>query len=267
MIAQDLLQQGHLHAAVKQVTESVRNNPGDLRLRISLFELLCFSGDLDRARKHLDVAGKNNAESELAVHRYVQLLSAERKRRACFTSGLRPKVLSPSPFAEMYLAGLEKFREGHIEKSRELLEEAEEQRSGTKCFVNDVPFEEFRDGNDLLGPFAELMVQDEYCWIAWDAIVSMSVQRPKHLRDLMWMPVQLELGGGSGGEVFVPVLYYDSYLSGNENVALGRETRWREDVEGLSVGIGQKLFYAGDQDFALLEIQNLRFEHASAQAG
>ena len=267
MNTQQLLQQGHLHAAVKHVTESVRNNPGDLRLRISLFELLCFSGDLERARKHLEVAGQNSAESELAIHRYLQLLTAEGKRRACFTSGGRPKLLSPAPSAETYLAGLEQFREGHIERSRELLEEAEEQRSASTCFVNDVPFEDFRDGNDLLGPFAELMVQDEYCWIPWDAIVSMSVQPPKHLRDLMWIPVQLELQTGSGGEVFFPVLYYDSYLSGDENVALGRETLWRDDVEGLSIGLGQKLFYAGDKDFALLEIQNLRFEHAIAQAG
>src|SRR5262245_54915497 len=55
MHAKELLDAGHLTAAIEQLTQEVRAHPTDVRQRIFLFELLCFTGDYQRAARPLDV--------------------------------------------------------------------------------------------------------------------------------------------------------------------------------------------------------------------
>jgi protein involved in temperature-dependent protein secretion len=46
-------------------------------------------------------------------------------------------------------------------------------------------------------------------------------------------------------------------------VRLGRATNWRPDIQELALGLGQRLFAAGDRDFPMLEVRQIEFEHAN----
>src|SRR6266436_1720722 len=55
--AQEALRAGRLDEALTQLKQDVRRQPADARLRIFLFQLLCVSGEWDRALTQLSVAG------------------------------------------------------------------------------------------------------------------------------------------------------------------------------------------------------------------
>jgi type VI secretion system protein ImpE len=265
MTSQELLQSGQLSAAIVRVTQEVKAKPADLRGRTFLFELLCFSGDLDRAGKQLDVLGQDSADSEIAVQRYRGLLQAERARRRLFSEGLRPRLIPETPtYAELHFQALNCIRQGQPGEARALLEEAEASRPALAGRLNsNQPFEDFKDCDDLVGPFLEAFIQSEYSWIPWEAVRSISIEPPKHSRDLIWIPAKIDLRAGVAGEVFLPVLYANSYLHPDEQVKLGRVTEWRSDVTELSLGLGQRLFAVGDHDFPMLEVREIGFEHAN----
>jgi type VI secretion system protein ImpE len=266
MTAQDLLQTGQLSAAIEQVTEEVKAKPADYLGRTFLFELLCFSGDLERAGKQLDVISQESADSEIAVQPYRGVLQAERARRRLFSEGLRPHLVPETPsYTELHFRALNCIREGRPGEARSLLEEAEAARPAVPGRLNgNQPFGDFKDCDDLIGPFLEAIIQAEYNWIPWEAVNSISIEPPKHSRDLIWIPARIELRTGVTGEAFLPVLYANSYLHTNERVKLGRATEWRSDIEDVAVGLGQRLFAVGDQDFPMLEVREIGFEHANA---
>ncbi len=265
MTAQELLQTGQLSAAILQVTEEVKAKPADFHGRTFLFELLCFSGDLDRAAKQLDVIAQENADSEMAVQRYRNVLQGEKARRRLFSEGLRPHLLPETPsYAELHFDALNRIREGQHGEARSLLEEAEASRAALPGRLNgNQPFEDFKDCDDLVGPFLEAIIQAEYNWIPWEAVSSISIEPPKHARDLIWIPARIELRTGVVGEAFLPVLYAHSYLHPDERVKLGRATEWRSDIEEVALGLGQRLFAVGDHDFPMLEVREIGFEHAN----
>ena len=82
--ATELLKGGQLLEAVKQATQEVKAKPTDVSARTLLFELLCFSGELDRAEKQLEVLGQQSPAAELGVQVYRNNLQAERDRRKLF---------------------------------------------------------------------------------------------------------------------------------------------------------------------------------------
>jgi len=54
MDAGELFKAGRLAEAVAQQLQEVKAHPADQARRVFLFELLCFDGDLDRARRQAD---------------------------------------------------------------------------------------------------------------------------------------------------------------------------------------------------------------------
>ncbi|MGZ8213670.1 MAG: tetratricopeptide repeat protein, partial [Methylosarcina sp.] len=58
MNAENYLKQGDLKAALKELQDQVRSNPGKADYRIFLFQLLSVLGQWDRALTQLNVAGE-----------------------------------------------------------------------------------------------------------------------------------------------------------------------------------------------------------------
>jgi type VI secretion system protein ImpE len=223
--------------------------------------MLCFAGDLERAAKQLDVLGRDSTESEIAVQRYRGAIECEKLRRLLFTQGLRPGLPKKvPPYTQMHLDAINRMRENHIDEARALLEQAADLRPLVTCRVNGELFDDIRDADDLIGPFLEVFTLNNYSWVPWEAVRSVTIPPPKHLRDLIWTPARVELDIGSLGEVFLPALYAQSYAHGDNQVKLGRMTDWRADVEGLALAAGQRLLVTGERDWPLLEIRELECE-------
>jgi type VI secretion system protein ImpE len=261
MTAQESFNAGDLSSALEATGAEVRSKPADQKKRTFLFELLCFAGELERAGKQLEVIAQQGADADLAVQGYRNALQAETARRQVFSDNRIPGFPKEIPtYAALHLKAIHCLRDGQTSEARPLLEEASGSYPSLRGQLNGLPFESLSDCDDLLGPFLEVLVGSNYCWIPWESIQSVSIVEPKYLRDLIWIPASIELTFGPLGEVLLPCLYPGSHLSPDDQIKLGRLTDWRSDVEGLSLGLGQKLLTADDQEFPLAEIRQIEFE-------
>ena len=76
MTAEEMYRHGHLTDAIGALGEHLRRDPADLRARVFLAELLCFSGEIERADRTLDIAGNDNPEAAVQAARLRQTLGS-----------------------------------------------------------------------------------------------------------------------------------------------------------------------------------------------
>jgi type VI secretion system protein ImpE len=229
MKARELFRAGKLNDAIQSLSAELRDAPSDVQRRTFLFELLCFAGQYDRAEKHLNVLADGNKNAEMGAILYHSALHAERLRMERFNEN--PPTLAP----------LRQF-------------------SGS---LNGQAFESLVDADPRIGPRLELFAAGAYLWIGFEHILSIEIQAPSKLRDLLWAPAIVRTGPSFKdmelGEVMIPVLYPRSYEHSNDAVRLGRETHWQEVEGGEPVPVGQKLFLVDGEEFPLLEVRKLEF--------
>ncbi len=237
MNAQGLFQAGKLDEAVQALGAELRDNPVDAKRRTFLFELLCFTGDYQRAEKQLDVLASEGRAAEMGALLYRAALHAERIRQAIFEKQDYP-LTGP---------------------------EADAPISGT---INGKPFQSFSDADPRLGERLEVFAAGDYLWIPLQHIASVELQAPTRLRDLLWIPAIVRTGasfkGKELGEVLLPVLSPLSWKHSDNQVRLGHATDWQDHGAGNVVPIGQKMFAADEDEVSILEIRKLEF--AAAQA-
>ena len=83
MTAKELLDAGKLSAAIEQLNKEVKARPADGRLRIFLFELVCFAGDYQRADRQLEVIGHQITSAKLACKPIANLWKQKKPANAC----------------------------------------------------------------------------------------------------------------------------------------------------------------------------------------
>jgi len=240
MNARELYQAGRLNDAVKTLSAELRDNPTDIRGRTFLFELLCFSGEYDRADKQLEVLGEAGPESELGVLLYRSALYSERQRHDLFERG-------------------------------ELPEPTDEAESGRGGMLNGKQFTTFSDTDPRIRPRLELFAAGNYLLLPLEHVASIRIEPPKRLRDLLWTPAAVRttpsFQGTELGEVLLPVLAPFSWRHPDEAVRLGRVTVW-EKPEGYEhqVPLGQKMWLVYEEEIPFLELRALEFNPASVAA-
>jgi type VI secretion system protein ImpE len=261
MDAKELLDAGQLSPAIEQLNQEVRSHPSNPRLRTFLFELLCFAGDYERAERQLDVIGHQSATAEVGVQVYRNILIAEHSRRRLFSDGLRPDFLfNPPTYTHLHLGAINRLRETQQAEAEALVNQAEDVRPSLKGEIEGQPFTDFRDADDLLGPFLEVIVHSNYVWFPFEQIRRLTISPPKRLRDLLWLPGTLESHFGTVGEVFLPVHYAGSSQHEDDRIKLGRMTEWNILGKGLVLGVGQRLFLVDGTERPILEVREVTFE-------
>lgn len=160
MTATESFKAGDLKAAIEAQTAEVKAHPTDQDRRLFLFELLAFSGDLDRARKQLDAIHYGDADLDLAALSYRKLLDSEAARRKVFEAADKPKFIGPVPrHAELRIEALECRRQGLTAEMAAKLVEAAEADPAVSGTLNGNPFASFRDCDDFFGSLLEVMAQ------------------------------------------------------------------------------------------------------------
>jgi type VI secretion system protein ImpE len=258
MNADGYFKAGQLQEAIDAQLKAVKADPADHGKRIFLFELLVFAGDLDRARKQIELVDYGEIELDSAVMSYCKLLDAETARRKLFAEGTSPRFFTDAPeHVHWRLEALTCLREGKTADAMARLEKAEETTPEVKGRLNEQPFESLRDYDDVLGPVLEVMSRDAYYWTPLEQIASLTLNAPRFPRDLIWRPATLEMKSGETGEVFLPGLYAGSHAEADAQIKLGRATDWRGEENGATRGVGAKLFRADDRDVPLIEWRRL----------
>jgi type VI secretion system protein ImpE len=263
MGAKELFDAGDLSGAIDQITQDVKSNPRDLKSRIFLFELLCFAGELQRAERQLDAVAQTSGDVkvEMGLQLYRGVLQAETARRGYFTGANRtPKFFSEPPsYTALHIDATAKLRDNNVAEVVKLLEQSAEERRPVGGQCAGAPFEDFRDGDDLIYPFLEVYFQSDYYWLPYEHIKKIEIQAPSTLRDLLWTPARIELRDRPVGDVFVPAQYYGSHENTDNLVKLGRMTYWKGFGDEVHLGAGQRIFFADETEYPLLEIRNVEF--------
>jgi type VI secretion system protein ImpE len=128
--------------------------------------------------------------------------------------------------------------------------------------VNGQRFADISDSDPFLSPALELIIHDRYVWLPFIQIKRLTVAAPKKLRDLLWIPAELESVGGPIGGALIPVLYCDSSSHADDLVRLGRATDWKEVGRGLMRGYGQRLLLIDEEEQPILEAGQITLDSA-----
>ena len=146
MKASELYQAGRLQEAVEAALAAVKKQPADTSLRGLLCELLCFSGDLERADKQLDAIGTQDPRAMIGVVLFRQIIRAETARGQFFSEGRVPELLGePSPALRLHLEASIRLREGANAEAAEMLARAEQQHPQVTGRCDGEPFDGLRD--------------------------------------------------------------------------------------------------------------------------
>jgi len=238
MKARALLDEGRLSEAIESLGVELRSNPGDAQRRAFLFELLCFSGEYDRAEKHLDVLAAAGQKAAMGSLLYKSALHAERIRQQMFANGDFPHSSETLPPV-----------------------------TGT---FNGRPFKTLTDADPRIGPRLELFAAGQYTWLPLASIATVRMGAPQKLRDLLWAPAKILTAEGFKGqdlgEVLLPVLAPRSGDSDDPAVRLGRATEWVRWEDGTEAPLGQKLFLVDGEEVPILELRELVITPADTAA-
>ena len=260
-----LFRNGQLTEALVAQTDWVRSNPTDHPARLFLFELLAFSGEVDRAGKQIAALSLEDPELILAAKNYHDCLESERTRRLVLSGG-KPvwfPDMVPGPSASLRLEACEAHASGDMDGFVAKLAAANECLPDVHGTLNGKSFTGLRDADDLFAGVLEVFAKGNYYWVPFDQIASLAMNAPRFPRDLLWIPANLTLVDGATGPVFLPALYLGSQAHGLETVRLGRERDWMPlgaEPTGLLRGYGPKVFLAGDDEMNLADFRELTID-------
>lgn len=257
MKADALFREGRLQEAVDAQIQEVKANPGDQNRRLFLFELLAFTGDLDRARRQAEALSYDDPELEMAAVSYRKLLEIEEARRQLLSDTLKPQFLTEPPeHVKLRLEAINRMREGRQAEAAELLEKAN--AAPVRGMLNGKPFESLRDADDLFGTVLEVVGQGTYYWVPLEEIETLQASPPRFPRDLIWYPARISIRSGAAGDVFLPALYPNTHEHADNQVKLGRMTDWKSADGGPVLGMGLRTFLADEDDVPILEFRELK---------
>ena len=258
--ARELFHSGKLDEALTMTMETVKKNPSDIESRSLLAELLCFSGDLERADKHLEATSQFAPSSAYGVAMLRHLVRAETARREVFLAGRVPEFIElPTESQQLRLKALLAIREAKYEEAAELVENANGMEQETLLVVNGNQVADFRDLDDVLGSNLEICTATgNYYWIHISNVVSLEFAPPECLSDLMWRAAAIETTGELKGRVLLPALYFGSHQSQEPLARVGRATDWKSFADGkLITGVGQREFLMNDEQITIMELKTV----------
>lgn len=268
MQALERLNAGDLSGAIRTAQESLKAKPADPSQRFLLADLLCFRGDFERAEGHYETVMKQSPDWALPTAMARHLVRAASMRQHCFVDGAVPEFVAPiDEVAEIQLRLWTDHRGGDaagVQSGLERLQEYGDRQVG-QC--DGKPFVSFRDLDDSTLSCLEVMTDGgKYYWVPWHRVEALDFEPVTGHRDLLWRTARLQVRGGPDATVHVPVQYPATSSGHTDALLLGRETDWEEYATGLTGGIGQRVFMAGDEEVPVLEIKSLRFDPWSPAA-
>lgn len=263
MNAREFYQAGQLDNAIKAIVEEVKSNPTDTNRRGFLSELLLIARAWDRADKQLDMIGHQNPDAMMGIMMWRQIIRAGQSREQFLTKGRVPEVLEvPDELVQNYLKAAVLLNDGQSKEAAIVLEEAEKSRTPLSGVLDGVPFSDFRDLDDRMPGVLEVFTcNGKYYWIPFSRVISLDFFKPESALDLVYRRAHLEINGdGPDGEVYIPATYMPVPDEDREATLLGRTTGWLGEEGEPVMGVGQKMYYVGEQAKTIMEMQRLKFD-------
>jgi type VI secretion system protein ImpE len=257
-LAAERLKNGDPQGALARLQEEVRAKPEDAKLRVFLFQLLCVLGQWDRALNQLKVASGLDPAALVMAQMYGEAVRCEAVRREVFEGKRSPMIFGePDQWLAWLIESLLERGRGNAERSRQLRAQAFEEAETSSGELNGQPFEWIADADSRLGPVLEAIVNGRYYWVPFARLSRVTLEAPEDLRDLVWMPAQLEFENGGGVVSLIPSRYVGSEGSDDGLIALSRKTTWELTGEDDAHGLGQRLLTTDTGEVPFLEVRTL----------
>ena len=262
-----LFNQGKLTEAIEAGNAAVAQNPRDLRVRLVLVQLVCFTGDWDRVEKiakQLVTLDPNHEHIEL-TNFIDQLSIAENSRSAVWKEGMVPDFIQPpDEVTKKLLWAMTCQRSGDVAQYQEALEFVLENTPLLTLNIDGNQHTGFRDLDDqTCTVFEAHTIRGDYLWIPHHTVKKIEVSKPTRLVDHLWSKARVKLTDDTDLAVYFPGIYFSSFGPDiDDSLRLGRETIWQDET-GFDVGFGRRIFGAGDEEFTLFDFENVTLEVAS----
>ncbi len=263
MTASELFQAGKLRDAIDAQIAKVKSQPANNPARFFLFELFLFSGELDRARKQLEVLRYDDPQHLAAIEQYRNAMDAEVKRRAVFAGTEQPKGLTDGPaHVTQRFEALAFLARGEHAEAKRRFDEANAAVPALKGTLNGLPFEGLYDADERFGTVLEVFGSGGiYSWVPLENVESITMNPPAAPRDVILRPASLVLKDGIEGDVLLPGLYPGSWQSADGELQLGQATDWQVAEGEVTRGTGIRQFIAGSVSHPLTKLLQVRFEN------
>ena len=256
--AERTLKDGDPHAALARLQEDIRTRPADAKLRVFLFQLLCIVGQWDRALNQLKVASELEPLALPMAQMYGDAVRCEAIRDEVFDGKKSPMVLGEP---EQWLALLIESRllagRGDAAHSEEFRARAFEDAPTSSGNIDGRPFEWVADADSRLGPVMEAIINGRYYWVPFSRLREITMEAPEDLRDLVWMPAQLQFQNGGNSLALIPTRYPGSQSAEDGTIALARKTSWEPIGPDAYRGLGQRIITTDAGETPFLEIRAL----------
>lgn len=256
----DLIRTGDVAAARAALIEEVRARPDDRKSRMFLSQLLLVLGEWDKALTHMKMLANLSPEALTLFTAYDRAITAEKQREAVFAGKAEPEALAPAgPWFQLLLQALAAETKGDVEAAARLRAEAFDLAPETRGDADGAAFEFIADADARFGPSLEAIVDGKYGLVPFEAIVELTCDGVRDLRDLVWMPARISLRTGQSGHVFLCARYPGAATDADSAIRLARKTEWEDRGELGNHGRGQRVFDAGETEIALLDLRRLTF--------
>jgi type VI secretion system protein ImpE len=256
--AERTLKDGDPHAALARLQEDVRARPADAKLRVFLFQLLCVVGQWDRALNQLKVASELEPLALPMAQMYGEAVRCEAIRDEVFDGKKSPMVLGePEQWLALLIESRLRAGRGEGRHSEELRQQAFEQAPASSGAIDGQPFQWIADADSRLGPVMEAIINGRYYWVPFSRVREVTMEAPEDLRDLVWMPAQLQFQNGGEALALIPTRYPGSQGADDGTIALARKTSWEPIAEDAYRGLGQRVITTDTGDTPFLEIRAL----------
>jgi type VI secretion system protein ImpE len=256
--AEHSLKNGDPAAALAHLQEQVRARPADPKLRVFLFQLLCVVGQWDRALNQLTVATELDAGTLAMAQTYGDAVRCESIRREVFEGRKSPMVFGqPEQWLALLIESLLLAGRGERAKSEEYRLQAFDEAEASGGEIDGQPFTWISDADSRLGPVLEAVINGRYYWVPFSRLSRMTMEAPEDLRDMVWMPAQLQFENGGESVALIPTRYQGSDAAEDGLIALARKTLWEEIAPDNHHGLGQRIIATDAGDMPLMEIRSL----------
>ena len=261
--AEAAVRAGAPKAALAALTAAVKATPTNPKLRIFLAQLLCVLGQWERAHTQLNVVADMDSAAGPMREMVGHALRCEKLRAAVFEGRRSPMIFGePEPWLAALIESMLRMGSGEPALAGSLAARAFESAPVSAGRLDAAPFQWIADADSRIGPVLEAMVNGRYYWIPFARLRRVDIEPPTDLRDMVWLPAQLQFANGGEVIAMIPTRYPGSELSDDEQIVMARKTEWRP-MGGPTerwLGLGQRVLITDKGEHDLLSIRCIEIE-------
>ncbi|MGE4802912.1 type VI secretion system accessory protein TagJ [Yersinia hibernica] len=256
----ELLKSSSLAAIQADVISKLKTKPTDTDTRELLFKLYCLDGLWQKALLQLDTLIKLAPDMTKQAELYKNLVLSEKLREEVLAGKRAPGTLSHAlpEWVELMQQANQCLHDGDNVKSEELRQMALLQAPESIGESGSVEsFSWMTDSDGRIGPVCEFISAGGYRWVPFAEVQLMTVSKPKNILDLVWAPAQLTVNDKVWFG-YVPARY-PLTADADNNTRLGLKTEWEQLTDTLYIASGRKMFITDQNEYALFDIEEFRF--------